>query len=303
MKKLVLSISFIVIILFAVDRIGGVVLKLCSMHTYTHAEVKMEHLVRNSLEDVILLGTSRVDNHYVPSIIRDTLQMTVYNGGISSSDNIYSHYIVLNNLLSYHAPKVICLEIMNNDFLKSSQPYQFISFFAPYIGTSESADSVYMDAKTLPLYKLSHLYRYNSKVMETIYGLIVRRTYSLDNGYMANPKPTKILSSMEEANTDTVYDANKLIYIEKFINKCRSMNVKVVLTISPKYQNVDSTYYKPIYSIASRYRVPLLDYHTSRLFHNHPEYFSNTSHLWDEGARMYSSIFAHDLKHIIKTLR
>lgn len=303
MKRFVVSVLFIVVTLFLIDRIGGVVLKYCSMYTYTHAEIKMEHLIRHSTEDVILLGTSRVDNHYVPSIIKDTLQMTVYNGGISSSDNIFSHYIVLNDLLSHHVPKIVCLEIMKNDFVKSDHFNQFISFFAPYIGISERADSVYKDANTLYLYNISHLYRFNSKVMETMYGLIVHHTYSKDNGYIANPKPSKVLGEIKKELSDTIYDMQKLKYIEKFIDVCKMHNIQLIFTISPRYLYVENSYYKPIYEIARKHKVPILDYHSSGLFHNHPEYFSNPGHMWDEGARKFSSIFAHDLKAIINNTR
>jgi hypothetical protein len=42
-----------------------------------------------------------------------------------------------------------------------------------------------------------------------------------------------------------------------------------------------------------------LDYHTNGLYLDHREYFMDNDHLWDKGARKYSSVFAHDLKKLI----
>lgn len=304
MKKFALTILFVVCCLLLVDRVGGDSMLYCTQHTCAHAERKITHLVKWANEDVILLGTSRCDNHYVPSIISDSLGMTVYNGGISSSENVYSHYIVLNYLLEHHTPKVICLELMDHDFLKSGGSFSFTSFFAPYCGLSEKADSIFREAGTYNYYKLSHLYRFNSKACETIYGMIVRKNYSIDNGYYANPKPSKAISKLDKQSTvrKDEYDEKKLQYIQKFIDTCKKKNIKLVFTISPRYTIVDNGFYNPLYDIAERNNIPFLDYHTAGLFHNMPENFSNPGHLWDKGAREYSSIFAADLKAIMKNM-
>lgn len=226
MKKFALSFIVVLCGLILIDRIGGEGLLFCTQHTCAHAERKMAHLFNNANEDVIMLGTSRCDNHYVPSIISDSLGMSVYNGGISSSENIYSHYIVLNCLLERHTPKVICLELMDHDFLESKTNFNFISFFAPYIGLSENADSIFREAETYNYYKISHLYRFNSKVCETIYGMIVRKEYSIDNGYYANPQPTKAVSELTIQTTKKGYDEKKLRYVQKFIDLCKKKKNK-----------------------------------------------------------------------------
>ena len=65
------------------------------------------------------------------------------------------------------------------------------------------------------------------------------------------------------------------------------------------YAKIDSDYYDTIKSMAKQNNVPFIDYHSAGLFLDHPEYFRDKFHLWDKGARIYSAIFAHDLKKII----
>ena len=299
MRKFLISISFIIVSLFVIDRVAGKVLLYFTEHTHAHAETKLTHLLNESNEDIILMGTSRCDNHYVPSIISKKTGMTVYNAGISSSENIYSHYIVLNYLLSHHKPKVICLDVWEKDFNHQKNSFTFTSFFAPYYGVSEASDSVFEMAGNASLYGISHIYRFNSKFFETLYGVLVNHQYSNDNGYYANPWPSKKLSILNSNNTYSC-SVEKMNYLQRFIDKCKVNNITLILVISPSLTNITSDLYDPIRKIAIKNGLPLLDYHSKKLFFDHPEYFSNNIHLWDKGARLFSSVFADDLNHILK---
>ena len=95
-------------------------------------------------------------------------------------------------------------------------------------------------------------------------------------------------------------DSLKLKYVQKFIDLCRKNNIKLVFVVSPMYVKVDKDYYDPLKAIAARNHVPFMDYHTEGLFLDHPDYFRDSNHLWDKGARLYSSIFASDFKRILK---
>ena len=130
MKKFVVSFVSVLAVLWAVDRTGGLLMGQCMTHTNAKPEVKLEHMVKEVDDDIVLMGTSRCDCHYVPSILMDSLHTSVYNGGISDSENIFSHYILLNLMLAHHTPKVVCLELMAKDFSISDAPFSKISFFS-----------------------------------------------------------------------------------------------------------------------------------------------------------------------------
>lgn len=272
----------------------------CLSHTNAKAEVKIENMVKKVNDDVVLMGTSRSAYHYVPSIIMDSINVSVYNGGISASDNIYSHYILLNLMLSHHTPKVVCLELMSNDFRKGGDPFNKITYYAPYFGHSKKADSVYIEAGTYWRYKFSHLYRFNSKGIEALGGLFVNHRYGEDHGFY------KILGDRDNSMTlvseseDIEIDALKLKYLQRFINICKEKGIKLVFTISPRYSIVAPTYYDPLKMLADQNKVPFLNYHSIGLFLDKPEYFKDNGHLLEEGAIMFSSIFASDLKRILE---
>ena len=272
----------------------------CLSHSNAKAEVKIENMVKMVDDDIVLMGTSRCAHHYVPSIIMDSINVSVYNGGISASDNIYSHYILLNLMLLHHTPKVVCLELMSNDFKKAGDSFDRITYFAPYFGHSKSADSVYIEAGTYWRYKLSMLYRFNSKGIEALAGLFVNHRYGEDHGYFTilgnRDNSMKLRSESKDIETDKL----KLKYLQRFMKTCKEKGIKLVLTISPKYSIVSPTYYDPLKNLAAQNNVPFLDYHSIGLFHDKPEYFKNRAHLLEEGAKKYSSIFASDLKRILE---
>ena len=299
MKQLVTSFLFVLAGLFAVDRLGGMAMWWVNQHTHDVTGPKIRYLVNDVNEDVLMMGTSRCNLHYVPSIIRDTLGLSVYNGGIDASDNIYAHYLMLCHVLSKHKPKVICLELRTNDYAVSAAPFRTVSFFAPYFGINEEADSVFRLAGTYWRYKISHLYRYNAKAVSNIAGLFIDRQQEGDHGYIPLPQPAYFPDSLEKEETPTEVDSMKLKYVQRFISLCHTNGIKLVFVISPMFTKVNAGHYDALKTIAKNNHVPFLDYHTKGLYHDHPEYFKDQEHLWDKGARLFSSVFAGDLNQTL----
>lgn len=300
MKKFFLSCIFIITALWIIDRIGGAAMWWVNQHTHDVAGPKIKYLVSNVHEDVILMGTSRCNGHYVPSIISDSIKLSVYNGGIDASYCIYAHYLMLNHILSLHTPKVICLDVMPSDYAKDKDDaFNTISFFAPYFGKNAAADSVFMDAGTYWSYQISHLYRFNAKAVSNIAGLLVNKQDHSDNGYIPIPRPPHTPQNMREEHTPKECDSLKINYIHKFINKCKEKDIQLIFVASPKFMRADDDLYSVLKDIASQNGITFLDYHTKGLYQDHPDYFRDELHLWDKGARLYSSVFAHDLKKLL----
>ena len=76
MKKLVCSLLFVIMALFAVDRVGGVAMQWVARHTNDVLGPKLRYLQHDVHEDVVFVGASRCHHHYVPSIVADSLGIT-----------------------------------------------------------------------------------------------------------------------------------------------------------------------------------------------------------------------------------
>lgn len=302
MKKLIYSTLFILVALFAVDRLGGGMMWWINQHTDDVSGPKIKYLVHDVKEDLVMMGTSRCNLHYVPSILSDTLSMSVYNGGIDASNNVFAHYIMLNHILSHHHPSIVGLEVMISDYIIQAQPFSTVTFFAPYIGLNGESDAIFKEAGTYWYYKLSHLYRYNAKAVSNIAGLLYSRQKDADNGYIPNPQPARYPEQLEYDTFQYSCDTLKIKYLRKFISQCHDHGIVLFFAISPQYSIAAPEEYDVLKDIAAQYDVPVFDYHSSGLFHEHPEYFRDKAHLWDKGARLYSAIFAHDLKAYLDSI-
>lgn len=297
MKQIIKALLMISVIWLIFDRTGSEVMWWLNQHSQDNTSSKIKHIVEGVSEDVIMMGTSRCNGHYVPPIISDTLHMSVYNAGIDGSDNIFAQYMALCYILHRHTPKVVCLEVQNSFLEEEEDSYHTTGYFAPYFGNNAAADSIYHLAGTYWQYKLSHLYRYNTKVLANITGQIVNHSCD-EHGYTPNPMPANRVELSKWPNEYFHVNTEKKAYMERFIQACREKNVFLCFVISPSYSVVDSSYYALLKDFAANHHVPLFDYHTSGLYLDKPDYFRDSSHLWDKSAKEYSSIFASDLKQL-----
>lgn len=302
MKKLLYSLISFGVLLFVVDRIGGWGLDKLRNITHSQMYTKMNRIERGVTEDVVIFGTSRANMHYVPSILSDSLQMSVYNAGTTGSNNIFSQYLTLCHVLKKHTPKIVCLELSVQDYcLENVDPFEQLSRFAPFVGTSDKMDAVYKEAGQYWIYQISHLYRYNHGVLGLLGGLVhsIGEANS-DNGYIGLPKPEHFPDEIEVQATPKEIDPLKITYLEKFIGDCEERNITICFMVSPAYRKVASDIYDPLKEIAKKHHIPFLDYHSEGLYLDHPEYFKDAGHLWDQGARLYTARFAHDLSELLR---
>ena len=302
MKKFLLSMLAIICGLWAVDRTGGLAMKWVSEHSNDVLSPKLRY-VRDSLhEDIVLMGASRCHHHYVPSIISDSVGMSVYNAGVGSADNIYSHYILLCHILEHHTPKAVCLEVMPTDWCSQSDDFSATALFAPLFGRSRMADSVYRLSDRYWRYKVSYLYRYNAKAPSNLWGLLLNRQKGGDNGYIPLPEPSRLPTEIASELPVCQTDSQKVTYLHRFISLCRQHRIRLIFTVSPKFTKVDSCYYAPLKSLANEQDIPFLDYHTQGLYLDCPGYFKDVSHLCDKVARHFSSVFSVDFKQLVSDL-
>ena len=148
-------------------------------------------------------------------------------------------------------------------------------------------------------YQLSHLYRYNSLSLSIFSRLAVRYVPDFDNGYYPITDPHSYPTILRASDTPNNIDPLKIQYLHKFINLCKTHDIRLVFIISPSYTIASTDEYKPLQDIAKEYDIPFLDYHTKKTFIDHPEYFKDASHLWEKGAKLYSLIVSKDLKRIM----
>lgn len=304
MKKFCISLLFILVSLFAGDRLISRLLSDNMKYSNDRRIAKLLYETTDISEDVILMGSSRCEHHYVSSILADSLGCTVYNCGWANS-RIYSYYYLLHQILRVHTPRLICLEVKTSDWLcedENGNGRMFVVYhYAPFFGRVDEADELFRDLGDYALFKLSSIYRYNADMSEYLSAVLRRKPCPKDEngGYVPMPYPDTELRKLITSRIDRPYNSLKIKYFERFMELCKKHDIAVVICMSPYYSHTSEDLYSVPREIAERYGAAVFDYHSAGLFLDHTEYFRDHLHLNAEGARVYTSIFARDLKEYL----
>lgn len=299
MKRILLLILLLLAVMFLADRAGALVMEWVNERSNDVTAPKIRYVDRECDADMVIFGTSRANCHYMPSVIGESAGCSVYNAGVDGSKNIYAHYFMLCRLLRHHTPSVVCLDLLEADYAPQENSFSSLGFFAPYMGSDAASDSVFRESDDYIPWKISRLYRYNSKAVSNLGGLLRRNTPDEEGGFMAAPDSRDHPDSLVRECYAGRIDIKKMEYLGRFADKCREKGIRLIFVVSPRFSEADSLLYSPLRAFAMSRGIRMLDYHTSAMFHDRPELFRDFAHLNKRGARLFSSRFARDITGLI----
>lgn len=263
--------------------------------------------------DVLIYGSSRAAMQIDPSILKDSLNLKVYNFGMLGH-NFLTQYLRHIEYLKYNQPPkqiIMCVDYFS--FEKRKDLYESDQFL-PYMLWNYN---IWNYTKSYPGFSFMHhtlpLLRYFGK------GTAIRKAFSVafekntgrplkHKGYRSTDKPWD--KDMEQARLKrglyTIKNNPESIQLfNRFLQECSRNKINVTLVYPPEYfeekndvANREDTF-KILKSMASKYNVPFLDYSKDTLCLK-KEYFYNALHLNKRGVNLFSAILAHDLKLQLK---
>lgn len=65
---------------FIVDRMGGMAIRWAYNHSATDAKLKT--IVEKIEVEIVLMGSSKTEDHFIPQVFEDSLGMSTYNCGL-----------------------------------------------------------------------------------------------------------------------------------------------------------------------------------------------------------------------------
>ena len=98
--------------------------------------------------------------------------------------------------------------------------------------------------------------------------------------------------------TNTETDSIKLKYLEKFIIDTKWKGIKLVFIISPYYSACSYDSYNAAKMLSEIYNVRLCDFFADKQYNTSKDYFSDSSHLNDTGARIFTKGIIFQLRHV-----
>ena len=256
------------------------------------------YIAKECNEDILIMGSSRARHHYVPSILSDSLGMSVYNCGTDGNGVIlmYSRLLMVSQR---YLPKIIIYDLNSSFDFAIEDNLKYLDKqkrFCDDSGVSNVIDKISPFEK----YKLyCNLYRYNGSFVQMTADNIKPMQDITDNGYCPiyeemDYQPVKILSPQSKE-----WDPIKKYCMTQFIDLCNEMGIKLVFVLSPFASGEEFSCKDLLTEFADVNDISILDYYNNQEFVGHSDLFGDTSHLNDKGARKFTCLLAARLRGVL----
>lgn len=260
-------------------------------------DYRTKYSIENTTANILLVGSSRVQQQYNPTFFEDRLQTTCYNAGRDGETFLYQ-YALLQGVLNRYQPKAILLECENNMFLQHPTSYERLSCLLPYYKNHPEMRPVLQKRSPFEKLKLySQMYPYNSLLFKIVIGNISKGEDEDIKGYV--PLMGALHEEKRQVNFNKKYimDSLKIQLFTQLVQQCTSKHIKLYLTCSPYfsqgYGNDQSL--ELAKKIAQQYTVPFIDLSKGHPLLQQSNLYDDTAHVNNIGSKILSNIIVDSL--------
>lgn len=304
-KFIIKGLVFLIMVVFFDFLLGLIMGKMEEMAMENNpSEMQADYTVKKVHSDVLIIGASDASHSYVPEILRDSLNLSVYNCGNDGEPSLY-HIAVVNCILDRYSPKQIIWSVSpmwlsnknaNEDNNRLSVLKPFYKDY-PYCREVVNKKSKYEFIKCW-----SNSYIYNSNLFNYL-SCIIQHPKEFQYGRYKPLTTANEYVELQERDLNEAFTYSEEIAenLSKTLKRCDEKGVNVVLVFTPRYEKSyynDLVSYKKIQEIAKDNNAFLLeDFYRNPIIYK-PEYFYDFAHLNDEGAHLFTSLLAENLKQL-----
>lgn len=294
--KFLLASAVVLVIVVAADWALGKAVDRMLPAISNQGQIGCTYFALNEVEyPVLVVGSSRATHHYVPSIMKDSLGMEVYNIG---RDGCFFSYncCVIQSISDRYTPEMIVWETSmdalssDNDPLESLYPYYGKNRFV-----TECVNSVCDWTERVPL--VSNLYKYNSNLIRIASRYAQRGGYVEDglNGYIPLPPKNWTPAERKSSVKDEVevVDETKVLRFRSVLEMAVQKGIRIVVVNSPSFMASGkvSESEKKMCGICDSMGVPILNFAQAEGIYDDIQYWCDYIHMNKTGAEMYTKMF------------
>lgn len=257
--------------------------------------------------DVVLVGSSRCDHHFVSKQLCDSLcnyytdTCSLYNMGIDGMF-LNSSLCAIESMINRYTPKLIILEAESKDFEdQASNIFKGVGSAKPFYN-SDRVVRKYIDDmgwKNKIVLKLNFC-RYADAMPIRILKTILQ---SKDNMMGYDPVFREMQITTNSTEKETKQELAICEYTRdnfmRVVNLCHDKNVPIVIVSSPRYYSRENT--GLMREMCELNDIPFFDFNNLELYNSHPEWFGDDAHLNDTGAHVFTGMFFSELKSCLDT--
>ncbi|HEY5750354.1 MAG TPA: hypothetical protein VIU12_30020 [Chryseolinea sp.] len=295
-QKLLFFFAKAILIVIVLDFALGKGLEIFYNRMSVGEKARANYFIRKDLSDVIVFGSSRALYHYHAGVLADSLQTTVYNAGRSNQTILY-HLALLKTILKRHTPKMVILDVNEEELVKSQKKYELLSALLPYCHYDEDIRALYRKANPgYGFWSWSRSLPYNSSVFATLYRGITRGKDNDIHGFLNHDGVFKdSLKTTDNCAANYPLDPMLEQSFSEFVALCKARNITLFVSVSPRFVQYKCRRpeYEALQNLAKQDGVAIHDYED---LYDDGSYFSDPSHLNSKGALAFSKSIAPILK-------
>ena len=256
---------------------------------------------------VLVFGSSRAEGQYAPDVLKLSLGSDVFNVGFKGANSIYD-YAVLGILLQKYTPTLIIYDFSTVTIRKSKgNRYEKLEPLYPFWRNAFVWDLIKRKSIFEPIFFLSRLYPYNSKLHSIVMFNILKNRPGASNGYFPQHSVMRPTPLLEQQKTNAnERDLLLIDYYKKFISLAKERGVKVVVVCSPRYSTGAYDIPEDIIQYLDEMSVPFLDFDLK----NYPQFndyklYKDLDHLNHIGSAIFSDLLGKQIStlHLISPRR
>lgn len=296
MKKYILKILLFFGIVAVVDFGFGITCEWLQNHAKGGRMKGVRQSAIIQTADIVIMGSSRAHHHYVPSVITKRTGMTSHNAGVNGNGIVLVSGL-FDLMEERYTPKVVLYDVTPafdfNVYTEDGNNTRYIGWLRPYYW-QQQVKKIVCRVNSSERYKnFSMMFRYNSKIADLLKDQVVTSDYTKD-GYAPLKGKMKSPPQQKTGNVEIVQDTLKYHMMEEFIAKLSKSDSRLIMIASPRYGVTTSDVFEPIKALCKKYGVEFWDYYCASDFQK-MDYFKESMHLNDTGAKVFSEFIAEKL--------
>ncbi len=294
MNKRIIQLLIFILIVFAADRVVGLVLKKLYDNSKMPWIVGIRYSIDSTDQDILIFGSSRAQHHYIPDTITKYTGMSSYNCGAGGQGLAFS-YIQIHETLKRYNPKLIILDLAPN-IISDPHSFQKLKTLLPYYSKDEVIENIFTNGSMLEKSKFfSAIYPYNGTAYSILSALL--RHFSPDNGKGYVPLSgtfdiSKLKQGTSGKNNTLELSRKQIPFLYRIIDECNTKHVKLMLVVSPIFRQSEgeNQFIEQLFTLCQKKSnaFQFEDFSNNVDFSQRSDLFTDILHLNNIGAQEFS---------------
>jgi hypothetical protein len=297
-RYVLIRVIIFLLLLFVLDLAVGNMLRKAYFSQKYGVLSRITYAIDKTDAEGLVMGSSRASHHFITDSLSSFKKMPFYNMG-KDGQSIFYHYAVLKCVLERYTPKIIVLDLLNDELYQKTESYDRLSELLPYC--KDHAALGFIEPLRGPFEKFkmrSQIYPFNSLLITIASGnsSISKNRFVEHNGYLPLVGEFKGDVDGPQQEQNRQIDQQKLSIYNSFIKDCKAHNIKLYITISPYLKVLpENSSMKLIEDIARKNGVPFYNFSNDEHFVRHRNFFWDPGHLNNEGAVLFTKLISQNI--------